>query len=261
VGTITSTYNAANQLASTSVDTTTWTYDAAGNQTRNGITAATATYGDRGETTTLGGTNFDYYGPGNTTRTEAGTRDFTTTALGLDTQNATSVLGYSYKSDGTAIGYTGTNEHYYITDSLGSVVGMFSQTGTYDGGYSYSPYGEARSTGTSLAVTTNTQRYIGGYQEAANIYKLGARYYDATTGRFTQMDPSGQESHPYAYVACNPINSADPSGLDTCGFMFLIVGILVASAVTLAGFTLGVSLLVGAVASVAVYVASEALCP
>jgi hypothetical protein len=37
---------------------------------------------------------------------------------------------------------------------------MFSATGTYEGGYSYSPYGEARATATATDVTTNTQRYL-----------------------------------------------------------------------------------------------------
>ncbi|MCI4658080.1 RHS repeat-associated core domain-containing protein [Cryobacterium zhongshanensis] len=60
-----------------------------------------------------------------------------------------------------------------------------------------------RSIGTASAVTTNTQRYIG----------LGARYYDATTGRFTQTDPAGKEANPYSYAGCNPVNANDPTGL------------------------------------------------
>ena len=250
-GTLGYSYNAANQLASTTGDTTTWTYDAAGNQTRNGLTGVTASYGDRGETTAMGATAFEYYGPGNSVRTDAGGRDFTSTALGLDTQTASATLGYSYTSTGVAIGYKGTANHYYIADSLGSVVGMFSATGSYEGGYSYSPYGEARSTGTAAAVTTNTQRYIGGYQESANLYKLGARYYDATTGRFTQMDPSGQESHPYAYAACNPVNAKDPSGLAACS----------PGAAEAANVLGNITLVAGAVALVAGYIAATAAAP
>jgi uncharacterized protein RhaS with RHS repeats len=45
------------------------------------------------------------------------------------------------------------------------------------------------------------------------MYKLGARYFDPAQGRFTQFDPSGQESNPYAYAGCNPINASDPTGL------------------------------------------------
>ncbi|QCR42094.1 hypothetical protein C1N74_15995 (plasmid) [Microbacterium sp. SGAir0570] len=92
-------------------------------------------------------------------------------------------------------------------------MGMFTATGTYSGGYSYAPYGEARATSTNGAVAANNLRYIGEHHEGAGIYKLGARYYDTTQGRFTQMDPSGQEDNAYAYASCNPINIQDPTGL------------------------------------------------
>ncbi|MCI4658078.1 RHS repeat-associated core domain-containing protein [Cryobacterium zhongshanensis] len=108
------------------------------------------------------------------------------------------------------------------------------------------PYGEARSTGT--VVTTNTERYIGAYQETTNLYKLGARYYDATTGRFTQSDPAGQEANPNIYAGCNPINSKDASGfaVSPCGATSVILGLasfaLGVAAVALAPFAGGPSL-------------------
>jgi RHS repeat-associated protein len=46
--------------------------------------------------------------------------------------------------------------------------------------------------------------------------KLGARYYNPTTARFTQPDPSGQEPNTYNYASCNPINNTDPTGLFPC---------------------------------------------
>lgn len=42
---------------------------------------------------------------------------------------------------------------------------------------------------------------------------MGARYYDPQLGRFTQPDPSGQETNPYLYAAGDPVNRTDPSGL------------------------------------------------
>jgi RHS repeat-associated protein len=89
---------------------------------------------------------------------------------------------------------------------------FFDSAGAFKGGYSYSPYGEARATGTNAAVTGNPLRYIGEHHDGNGIYKLGARYYDTTLGRFTQTDPSGQEANPYAYAACNSVNYSDPSG-------------------------------------------------
>ncbi|WP_310734880.1 RHS repeat-associated core domain-containing protein [Microbacterium halimionae] len=85
------------------------------------------------------------------------------------------------------------------------------------------------------------------------MYKLGARHYEAAQGRFTQMDPSGQERNPSAYASCNPINSADPSGLAAvsgdcwlayAGVLLAAVGVI-ATTVT-APATLGGSLILGA---------------
>lgn len=93
-------------------------------------------------------------------------------------------------------------------------IAMFSATGAWLGGYSYSPYGEERSISAGTAPTTNSLRYIASYWDAAaGLYKLGARYYEPTTARFTQYDPTGQESNPYAYAACDPVNASDPTGL------------------------------------------------
>jgi uncharacterized protein RhaS with RHS repeats len=52
---------------------------------------------------------------------------------------------------------------------------------------------------------------------APHHLKLGARYYNPTTARFTQPDPSGQETNTYNYAACNPVNSTDPTGLVSWG--------------------------------------------
>jgi RHS repeat-associated protein len=46
--------------------------------------------------------------------------------------------------------------------------------------------------------------------------KLGARYYNPTTARFTQPDPSGQEPNNYNYASCNPANYTDPTGFGSC---------------------------------------------
>ncbi|WP_243011860.1 RHS repeat-associated core domain-containing protein [Cryobacterium zhongshanensis] len=239
-GTIDYSYNGDNQLTSTTADVSTWTYDAAGNQKKSGLTGTPANYEYFGATTAIGATDFSYLGIGNSDHTVAGNRTFTTTALGLDSQtNGTTTLNFSYRGANTPLGYTNSSSHYYITDHLGSVVGMFSATGTYEGGYSYLPYGEARATGTASAATANTQRYIGGCLEATNLYKLGARYYDATTGRFTQTDPSGQEANPYAYAACNPINAKDPTGLAVSGNCVLQAVIALAAVVGVAASAAG----------------------
>lgn len=213
-GSVSYTYNAANQVATTTADTTTWAYDGAGNQTRNGITGQTATYGDRLQVTANGATTYTTFGQGNEQQLKAGASAFLSTDIGLARRaDATSSVTWQRKSEGGAVGFTaGGAPHYFATDHLGSVVGIFSAAGAWEGGYSYSPYGERRASGAGAAVTSNNIRFAGGYEESANFYKLGARYYDSTLARFTQFDPAGQESNPYAYANSNPCNAVDPTG-------------------------------------------------
>jgi RHS repeat-associated protein len=50
------------------------------------------------------------------------------------------------------------------------------------------------------------------------LFHFGARYYDPTTGRWTQQDPLGhlgstRQGDRYLYVGEDPINLSDPSGL------------------------------------------------
>ncbi|MET2012979.1 RHS repeat-associated core domain-containing protein [Microbacterium chocolatum] len=209
-GTINYTYNDANQITSATGQSMTWSYDGAGQQTQKGLGGQNIAYNDRLQAASIGETPQTYLGVGNNDRRTSGNTTYETGALGLIKANDTV---YTRTPDGSAIGSRSTSASYYATDHLGSVVGIFSDTGAYLGGYSYSPYGEPRSTDTNSAVTGNILRYIGGELDSSGLYKLGARYYDTSLGRFTQMDPSGQETNPYGYAACNPTNRSDPSGL------------------------------------------------
>ncbi|MFE3591378.1 RHS repeat-associated core domain-containing protein [Streptomyces niveus] len=56
---------------------------------------------------------------------------------------------------------------------------------------------------------------------------MGARYYDPSLGRFTQPDPSGQETNPYLYAGGEVDHYTDPTGL----FSFAdVVGVVVGTA-------------------------------
>ncbi|WP_125131809.1 RHS repeat-associated core domain-containing protein [Microbacterium sp. 10M-3C3] len=256
-GTINYTNNAVNQITIATGQTTTFTYDAAGNQTRNGLTGTTATFGDRGQQTQLGSTSSGYFAAGNTDRLSQGTITFNNGALGLmQRTNGSTTYSFARTPAGQAVGFLSSSSHnhyYYVHDSLGFVVGVFDAAGSYRGGCTYSPYGEARTTGTNSAVTANPLRYIGEHHDGNGIYKLGARYYDTSLGRFTQTDPSGQESHPYGYAGCNPINGKDPSGLisQACADdLASIYGSLISAALSLAALvgysSTGIGLVLGA---------------
>ena len=60
-------------------------------------------------------------------------------------------------------------------------------------------------------------RFAGGlWDEATGLLRFGARDYDPQLGRWTAKDPLGFEggdTNLYAYVAGDPINLVDPSGL------------------------------------------------
>lgn len=235
-GTVNYGYNTANQLRSATGSSATWAYDAAGNQTSSGLTGVQSTYGDRGQVTANGSTSYASVGQGNANQLRAGTVKKVNSQLGLVRTDSMNVYR---KPDGSVIGYKASGvSHWFFTDAIGSVVGVTSSTGAWEGGYSYSPYGETRAASTVAGATANPFRYIGGYSEASG-YKLGARYYDASIGRFTQFDPAGQESNPYAYAACNPVNNSDPTGLDCAGDVFGLVlsagGLALGVAGTIAG--------------------------
>jgi len=66
---------------------------------------------------------------------------------------------------------------------------------------------------------SNPWRYAGGYFDAnMSLYKFGIRYYDPTTGRWTQRDPVGgslaetTKANPYVYANNNTVNEIDPTG-------------------------------------------------
>jgi RHS repeat-associated protein len=60
--------------------------------------------------------------------------------------------------------------------------------------------------------------FAGGlYDQQTGLTRFGARDYDAQVGRWTAKDPirfSGGDQNLYGYVLNNPINIADPTGLE-----------------------------------------------
>ncbi len=87
--------------------------------------------------------------------------------------------------------------------------------------YTYDPFGVTTETKATLTNVFNPWRYTGQYQDTSTgMYTMGARYYQRELGRWTQRDPLGQEANPYLYVAGNPVNFADPSGLVSVSEIF-----------------------------------------
>lgn len=230
-------YNLADQVTSLNGSGTGWGYDGNGDETAAtggaalGVPQRTATYSTRAAVDTIttigtapGGGNtvnrFEYHAAGNTQR-------MATSVAGAYTRFRTSLLGLTGTRDdatGASTYYTrtpagqliarraGGTSAYYLTDNLGSVVGIVDAAGTKSAAYAYDPYGITRAA-TGTAAADNPFRYTGGFLDpSTGLYKLGARYYDPTLGRFTQRDPSGQEANAYLYATGDPCNRTDPLG-------------------------------------------------
>ena len=236
--TTTYTYNAANQITAKNGSSSGWSSDANGNQTAGAWGAAT--YDSRDAVVSLtptGGsaTAFAYTGSGNTNRLSNGTQKVVNGPLGLQATFDANGAGtaYRYTPDGRRISAElpdGTSR-YFLTDALDSVVAV-SNANTFTAKYSYAPYGKSRSTSGGEALS-NPFRFTGAYTDAkaGGLYKMGARYFDPATGRFTQGDPSGQESNAFAYTGNCPSTFNDPTGLAvsySCGLALAGLGLATA---------------------------------
>lgn len=224
VGSITTNYayNAADQL--TSAGSTAYTYDANGNLTTE-AGGRTFTYNSADQTTSVKMAGLlsqpvamTYAGAGQVERTKAGTTSFTSGAFGVAIASDAQLLGsvstyHTRDPDGTLVSQrSGTANHYYLFDALGSVVALTDATGGVANRYTYDPYGNPIAAGTTEAVA-NRWQYAGGERDASGLYHFGDRYYDPTVGRFTQLDPvEGGSANGYDYCAGDPINCDDLAG-------------------------------------------------
>jgi len=231
-GTTTYTYNAGNRLTlitDPSSNLTTNTYDNNGNLTvtnDNGtVTTNTWTYENRLRTVTLATpatTTFTYDGDGlrRQTVTAAGTTNFIwdgqDVLLETDVSNDTQV---TYTQTPAMYGdivsqRRSTTTSFYHHDALGSTLALTDSGENVTDTYRYYAFGE---TLTSSGATVNNFRFVGNlgyYNEAAlALQYLRARYYQPSTGRFVSVDPIRDGLNWYVYVANNPTNSVDPSGL------------------------------------------------
>jgi RHS repeat-associated protein len=105
------------------------------------------------------------------------------------------------------------NARYYSQDHAGSTSALTDPAGKTLASYSYDAYGNP--TNAAQPVTTPFG-YTGQYTDAeTGLQYLRARYYDPATGQLLGRDPLAPATRqPYTYSADNPLNLADPSGLN-----------------------------------------------
>ncbi|WP_343235726.1 RHS repeat-associated core domain-containing protein [Streptomyces sp. SID10815] len=220
--TTTYTYNDAQQLTSKSGTTGPWSYDPIGNESAGSSTddylRTNETWTDHSQMSSITVNNKTYAGQYGSTdqseRVKLGDTLFHNGPLGLSAKTTGAVdMGFNREPGGTLNSMTtGGQSYYYLTDAIGSVIGLVDVDGNKVDTYTYSPRG-VRLLAQSSEPVAQPYRFAGNYQDPTGLYHLQNRYYDANIGRFTQPDPSGQEQNPYLYAAGDPVNKIDPEGL------------------------------------------------
>ena len=120
---------------------------------------------------------------------------------------------------------TGTYNPLY--DAQGDIIALVNSSGKVERNFRYGPYGEnTKSEGTQ--TIPYPFGYKGGYRTPGGnkgegnvengLYHYGQRYYDPTTGRWTQQDPlshltSATQGDRFLYAGGDPINFSDSTGL------------------------------------------------
>ncbi|MFC7891716.1 DUF6531 domain-containing protein [Streptomyces sp. NPDC057381] len=227
-------YNAGDQLLSTTTGTatTSYTYDADGNQTKDDDGTYTYDPAGRLKTATIGTTNyaFTHDADGNRTtvtknNTPAGTSlwdiNNAIPQIATDT-NATGapVADYHYDPDGTARSMDrATGAYYFTQDRQNSVSTVYDAAGTDNYRYTYSPWGKPTGQATITGGQTSPYGYTGQYNDPylPDRLQLRARSYDTDQRRFTTQDPvtaaaDNPNQSPYNYADNNPANLSDPTG-------------------------------------------------
>ncbi len=160
---------------------------------------------------------FGYDGLGRRSSRTVGTgrNDYWYDVTGLSLQTGANPATYLRDPDGTVLSVETDQLYNYGRDRLGSVTAMVTTGQSMANSYSYDPWGETiGSTGTAY----NPFLFTGVYKDGATgLYSMTQRYYQPSSGRFTQLDPLPSQLltvNRYAYANCNPTNFVDPSGLE-----------------------------------------------
>ena len=100
--------------------------------------------------------------------------------------------------------------YYYLYNGHGDVIQIVDTDGNIVNRYDYDVWGNFISKDETVH---NPFTYFGQtYDKATGLYYLRSRYYDPTTGRFTQQDPAEDGYNWYVYGNQNPVLYIDPTG-------------------------------------------------
>ena len=149
--------------------------------------------------------------------------------LGLTQETKESKTSYYAKTpNGLLIDQRTPSGNYNpLYDAQGDIIALVNTSGKAERTFHYGPYGE-----NTTSEGTQTVPYPFGYKAGYHtpggnkgetnipngLYHYGQRYYDPTTGRWTQQDPLEQDGSPveddrYTFAGDDSVNDSDPRGL------------------------------------------------
>lgn len=203
-------YDIANELINW--NGTTMLYDANGNMLSDGVNSFS--WNSRDQLSALNGAVLQYDAFGRRTQNAAGTSFLFDGANSVQELSGTTVTANIWTGGVDEIFQRsdGSGTVFPQTDALGSTLALVDSNGVVQTSYSYDPFGNTTLTG---AGSNNPSQFTG-RENDGGLYYNRARYYDPAIARFVSEDPigfDGGEVNLYAYVANDPINLIDPSGL------------------------------------------------
>ncbi|WP_159392844.1 RHS repeat-associated core domain-containing protein [Streptomyces cyaneogriseus] len=197
----------------------TFTYDTDGQLKNDGI--RTYTWNARGELTNLikAGTASSFaYDPlgGRMSKTTGGTTnryltDGNNPLVEQDSAGATKATVATSGLDEFLTRTEAGKTQIYLTDALGTVVGLANTDGTIATSYAYDPNGTPTASG---ATSSNPYTFTGREDDGTGLLYYRNRYYDPQTGRFISQDPIGHAggTNLYQYALSSPTTYTDPTG-------------------------------------------------
>jgi len=117
----------------------------------------------------------------------------------------------------------GTRTVLYPVGDFQATRMVLGPTGNVVQSPTYAPFGEISDAGDPKSLFWWPYQWNGGrVLEGLGLVAMGGRVLDPRVGRFLQRDPvinhrTAASAHPYAFAMNDPVNNADPSGLDCIG--------------------------------------------
>ncbi|MDI2131608.1 RHS repeat-associated core domain-containing protein [Yinghuangia seranimata] len=135
------------------------------------------------------------------------------------TGKVTGTRYYSHDGQTVAMRVGGANPQYVVADLHNTAQVTANSTGFGVTRRQMDPYGNQVGQTAPLGPWPDTHGFLDKpVDDATGLTDIGARKYDASTGRFISRDPVNNHPDPtqfngYAYGGDNPVNNADPTGL------------------------------------------------